>query len=373
MRHSGSFGGKRANRAVRPDGRRASTRHTASVGHARPEFRGNAHPSLTVVVVRSTAPMTAPAELLVVVGPTGSGKTALAMALAERLDGEVVSADSVQIYRRFDLGSGKPTAAERDHVAHHCIDQIDPLDPMDAALFAELADGAIADITARGRRAIVCGGTFLWVRALLYGLAPAPPADPTVRQRHAAIVARDGRQALHDALAAVDPEAARRLAPNDVVRVSRALEVHEISGITLSAWQAAHGFRSIRYPARLIGIRHSSETLDHLIADRITAMLGAGWVQEVEALLADGLGEARPMRSVGYRQIADDLTGVRAPNDADLKTRIFRATRVFARRQRTWLRDQPVRWLTPPEAATLRPALVTELAAPAEYLEVPPG
>lgn len=323
-------------------------------------------PASSVLVVRSVAPMTAPAQLLVVVGPTGSGKTALAMDLAERLDGEVVSVDSVQIYRRFDIGSGKPTAAERDRVTHHCIDQIDPLDPMDAARFAELADGAIADVTARGRRAIVCGGTFLWVRALLYGLAPAPPADPTVRQRHAETVAREGRQALHDALAAVDPDAARRLAPNDIVRVSRALEVHEISGVTLSAWQAAHGFRAVRYPARLIGIRHAGEMLDHLIATRIAAMLEAGWVREVEALLADGLGEARPMRSVGYRQIADDLAGIRAPNDADLATRIFRATRIFARRQRTWLRDQPVRWLSPREAAKLPSALVAELAAPAE-------
>jgi len=313
------------------------------------------------MVVRFASPMVAPAELLVVVGPTGSGKTALAVALAERLDGEVVSADSVQIYRRFDVGSGKPTAAERERVVHHCIDLIDPLEPMDAARFAELADGAIAQITARGRRAIVCGGTFLWVRALLFGLAPAPPADAAVRERHAAIVARDGRLALHRALAAVDPESARRLAPNDVLRVSRALEVHELSGITLSAWHAAHRFRTVRYPARLIGIQHPGDALDRRIGARIDAMLAAGWVDEVRSLLADGLGEARPMRSVGYRQIAEDLAGIGAPNDADLRTRIFRATRVFARRQRTWLREQPVRWLTPAEAATLSPALLTEL------------
>ncbi|MBN2195726.1 MAG: tRNA (adenosine(37)-N6)-dimethylallyltransferase MiaA [Polyangiaceae bacterium] len=302
--------------------------------------------------------------LTVVVGPTASGKTALAVSLAERLDGEIVSVDSVQIYRRFDLGSGKPTDAERARAPHHCIDLVDPLDSMDAARFSELADLAIAEISARGRRPIVCGGTFLWVRALLFGLAPAPPADAGVRERHAAVAAQEGREALHRRLATVDPIAARRLAPNDFVRVSRALEVYELSGVTLSAWQSAHGFRAPRYPARLVGIRHSGEALDHRIGDRVAAMLAAGWIDEVRDLIADGYAEARPMRSVGYRQIAEEILGNQSTGDADLATRIYRATRVFARRQRTWLRDQPVRWLSPVEAAALPATVLAELDAP---------
>lgn len=316
------------------------------------------------MVLSSPARMAEVAALLVVVGPTASGKTELASSLAERLHGEVVSADSIQIYRRFDLGSGKPTTADRERVPHHCIDAVEPNDPMDAARFLTLADHAIAEISGRGLRPIVCGGTFLWVRALLFGLAPAPPADPAVRARHAERAAREGRPALHRVLAEVDPVTAARLAPNDLVRVSRALEVYELSGVPLSAWQAEHGFQSPRYPARLLGIRRSTEELDARIATRLDAMFAAGWVREVRELLRDGYAESRPMRSVGYRQIAEELLGTEGSSDVDLRTRIYRATRVFARRQRTWLRDQPVRWLAAEEATRPTTDLIAELAAP---------
>src|SRR5688572_30525224 len=139
--------------------------------------------------------------LLVIVGPTASGKTDLAVALAERLDAEIVSADSVQVYRRFEIGTGKPSAEQRARPPHHLIDVADPLEPMDAARWAALAEEAILDIRARGKRPIVCGGAFLWVRALLFGLAAAPPADPGVRARHAERAASEGRAALHAELA----------------------------------------------------------------------------------------------------------------------------------------------------------------------------
>jgi tRNA dimethylallyltransferase len=284
-----------------------------------------------------------PDELLVVVGPTASGKTDLAVTLAERFGGEVIGADSVQVYRGFDVGSGKPTAAERARAPHHVVDVADPLEPFDAQRFADLADQAIIAIRARHKVPIVCGGTYLWVRALLHGLAPAPPADAEVRARHAALAEAEGRAALHARLAAVDPESAARLAPNDLVRVSRALEVWELSGKPQGEWFAEHGFQSSRYRARLLGVRRDRDDLDARIAARTTRMLAAGWVDEVRALVSRGLGGARAMGSVGYRQVKDHLEG--RIEAEDLPGAIVRATRIFVRRQRTWLRDEPVTWV----------------------------
>ncbi|HVU03105.1 MAG TPA: tRNA (adenosine(37)-N6)-dimethylallyltransferase MiaA [Polyangiaceae bacterium] len=287
--------------------------------------------------------------LLVLVGPTASGKTALSLRLADRLGGEVVSADSVQVYRGFDIGSGKPTPEERARVPHHLVDVRDATEPLDAAAWAALADTAIADIRARGRVPIVCGGTFLWVRALLHGLSPVPPADPGVRARHSRLVEAQGRAALHAELARVDPEAAARLAPNDTVRVSRALETFELTGVPQTKWHAEHAFKDVRHPARLVGIRHSSDELTERIRARVNGMLDAGFVEEVRALAAAGYRDTRPMQSVGYREVLAALDAG-ALDRALLAESIVRATRIFARRQRTWLREQPVLWLTEDEA-----------------------
>lgn len=282
--------------------------------------------------------------LLVVVGPTASGKTELAVRLAEAFDGEVIGADSVQVYRGFDAGSGKPTTEERARAPHHLIDCAEPDEPFDAQRFAALADEAIARIRARGRTPIVCGGTFLWVRALTLGLATVPPADPEVRARHAAIAAAEGRAALHAALAGVDPESAARLSPNDFIRVSRALEVFERSGRPLSVWHREHGFREVRHKARLFGVAWAREELDLRIERRTRAFLEAGWIDEVRQLCARGHEGARAMGSVGYRQVREHLEGQIA--GGDLEIAIVRATRVFVRRQRTWLRDEAVTWVS---------------------------
>ena len=290
----------------------------------------------------SSAKSDAAEPLLVVVGPTASGKTELAVRLAEENDGEIVSADSVQVYRGFDIGSGKPTAEEQRRAPHHLIDIVDPDEPIDAAQWAERASAAIAEIRGRAKRPIVCGGTFLWVRALIYGLAEAPPADSEIRKRHREIAERDGRAALHGELAKVDPTLAAKLAPNDFVRVSRALEVHELTGVPLSTWQAQHGFSTPRVEAELVGVRREPTELDQRIRDRVMAMLAAGWEDEVRQLIAAGHANVRAMRAVGYRQVAE---AVIASEQVDVDA-IVRATRVFARRQRTWLRDQPVRWIS---------------------------
>jgi tRNA dimethylallyltransferase len=248
----------------------------------------------------------------------------LAVELAERLGGEVVSADSVQVYREFDVGSGKPTAEELARAPHHLVGAIDPLEPIDAASWAARASAAIEAIRARGRVPIVCGGTFLWVKALLYGLALG---QGPVR------------------LCAVDPESGARLHPNDLVRVSRALEVFELTGKPLSAWQKEHAFQRVVHRATLVAIRYDAAALTERIRERVRAWLRGGWIEEVQALLARGYGDARAMGSVGYAQVHAMLAGQLAREA--LEGALVRATRVVARRQRTWLNHAEVLWLDP--------------------------
>jgi len=219
-----------------------------------------------------------PEPLLAIVGPTASGKTSLAVAVAERIGGEVVSADSIQIYRGFDIGSGKPSAEELARAPHHLVGAIDPLEPMDAALWAERAARAVEDIRARGKTPIVCGGTFLWVKALLWGLARAPAADPAVRAQHKAFAESEGRAALHARLREVDPVSAERLHPNDFVRVSRALEVRALTGRPMSAWQEEHGFARAAYDARLVALPCDSAELTTRIQARVRSWLSSGWM-----------------------------------------------------------------------------------------------
>lgn len=283
-------------------------------------------------------------KLIVVVGPTASGKSDLALRLAEEQGGEIISADSVQVYRHFDIGAAKPTAEERQRVPHHLIDIVEPGEHMDAARWAGLADAAILEIRSRGRVPIVCGGTFLWVKALIWGLSPMPGGDEALREGHRAQVLAEGAQSLHAELAKVDPVAAARLNPNDVLRVSRALEVYQLTGMSMSAWQEQHQFKTTRYEAQLLGVERSREELDARILARTETMLARGWVDEVKALLAAGYTECRAMNAVGYRQIKEALAFGVELNEVELVSKLVQATRIFARRQRTWLREQPVVW-----------------------------
>jgi tRNA dimethylallyltransferase len=286
-----------------------------------------------------------PGVLVCVVGQTASGKTGLATEVAAKCGGEIVTADSVQIYREFDIGSGKPTAEELARAPHHLVSAIDPMSPCDASRFVALADAVIADVRDRGKIPIVCGGTFLWVKALVQGLVPAPAASETVREAHRKVVETAGRNALHDALKKVDPEAAARLHPNDVVRVSRALEVFETTGKKLSELHAEHGFSEVRHRAKLFAIARTPEDLRARIDKRVAAFLDAGWIAEVRELVAKGRSSARAMTSVGYREVAAHVRG-ELP-ESELHGEIVRSTRVFARRQKTWLGHEPVTWLEP--------------------------
>jgi tRNA dimethylallyltransferase len=282
-----------------------------------------------------------PAVLLM--GPTASGKSALAMALARTFDGEIVSVDSAQVYRGMDIGTAKPSQDERARVPHHLIDLRDPTDAYSAAHFVRDAQAAIADIRTRGRLPILAGGTMLYFKALSEGLSQLPMADARVRAEIDAQAAREGWPALHAELARVDPVTAARLAPTDAQRVQRALEVHRLSGQPLSALQGQR-----QRPAPGLGptlpialVPADRARLHRAIADRFETMLASGLVEEVRALRARfALRPEMPaMRCVGYRQAWDFLEGrIDAPG---LRERGIAATRQLAKRQLTWLRSTP--------------------------------
>ena len=281
------------------------------------------------------------------VGPTASGKSALALDIAERLGAEIVSADSRQLYRGLDIGTAKPTAAERARVPHHCLDLADADAAFDAARFREAASDAIARVSARGRPVLVVGGTGLYVRVLLRGLCAAPPRAPALRAALAERMAARGTAAMHRGLTAIDPEAARRINPRDGVRIVRALEVGLASGTRLSTWQARHAFDESPYDALVVGLGRPTPELDRRIAARAAAMVEAGFLEEVRALRARGLSAELPaLRAVGYREMFACIEG-QMDEDAAVAATV-RATRQFAKRQRTWFRREPgIRWRHP--------------------------
>lgn len=284
--------------------------------------------------------------LVVLAGPTASGKSALALALAERLGGEIVSADSQQVYRGLDVGTAKPGPEDRARVPHHLLDVAEPGEQLTAARFVALADAAIAEIDAGGHVALVVGGTGLWIRALVRGLAPAPPRDEGLRARLEAEAAADGAPALHARLARVDPETAARLHPNDRVRIVRALEVHALAGRPLSAILAEHGFEEARYPHRLLALDPPRDVLRARIRRRVEVMLDGGWIEETARLLAGEGGAHRLSRVLGYADVAAHLAG-ELDREA-LVERVSARTWQYARRQRVWLRGEAgVEWLAP--------------------------
>jgi tRNA dimethylallyltransferase len=281
--------------------------------------------------------------LLVIAGPTATGKTSAAIELACRFDGELVGADSIQVYRGFDIGSAKPTTDELGGVTHHLIDIIEPNQKIDAADYAKRADEAIASIHARGRLPIVVGGTGLWIRALLRGLVDLPPVDPELRATLEAIAESQGAPALHVRLVEVDPMTAESVHPNDALRIVRALEVYEQTGIPLGALRAEHDLGAPRYSTVIVALDMERDRHDAVIERRAQQMIELGWVEEVRALRARWSDRVRPFGSVGYREV---LAHVRdsVPLEETLR-QIRKSTRIYARRQRTWFKgDASINW-----------------------------
>lgn len=311
---------------------------------------------------------------IALMGPTASGKSALALEWAQRLGGEIVSVDSALVYRGLDIGAAKPTREERAHVPHYLIDVRDPWQPYSAADFAQDARDAIDGIVARGRMPILAGGTGLYFRALFDGLSPMPEANPAIRAQLAAEAAERGWPALHAELARVDAEAAARIHVTDPQRIQRALEVYRASGRPISAWQRERAVA--RLPLRVLrlvlapadrGVLHAR------IAARFEAMLAEGFLDEVRALRAlpqlQAHAAARDLpaiRAVGYRQAWEYFDGVDMGQGGDAAFAAFRdraifATRQLAKRQLTWLRGElDARWFDP---ATGRDGLEQALAA----------
>ena len=292
--------------------------------------------------------------LVVIVGPTGAGKTRLSLELAAATGGEVISCDSQQVYVGMDIGTGKVSAEDRARVPHHLLDVVRPDEEMTAARFVELADHAIAEVAGRGKPVIVCGGTGLYVRALLLGLFEGPPASPELR----AELEQLGTGALHAELSQVDPASAARIDRNDAKRMIRALEVYRLTGEPMSAHQARHDHKKLapRYAARLVGLAPEREALYRAIDARVDAMLAAGLEDEVRALRVAGYRP--PMRSqqaIGYAELHAAADG--AVDRARAIELIKRNSRHYARRQLSWYRaDQTITWFPDPSAVDL-PAL----------------
>jgi tRNA dimethylallyltransferase len=279
----------------------------------------------------------------VIAGPTGVGKTAVAVALARRLPIEVISADSRQVYRGMDAATGKPSPEARRAVPHHLVDVSDPDDRYQAARFRRDAGDAIEAIRARGRLPVVVGGTGLYIRALLRGLDPAPPADPAFRLELTALAVREGRPALHARLNAEAPAVARRLHPNDHVRVMRALEVARAGGSVAAQtrWQEDAGHYDVTY----FGLTMDRRALAERLAARAAAFVAAGLAAEVERLLARGYDASLPsMQSIGYREFVRVVRGALSVTEA---LRLMQRDTVrYAKRQWTWFAREPeIAWI----------------------------
>jgi len=277
--------------------------------------------------------------IVALVGPTAVGKTAAAVALCEQLGGEIIGADSVQVYRGLDIGSNKPSAAELRGIPHHLIDVLAPTETLDAARYAELADAAIAEVHARGRVPVVVGGTGLWLRALLRGLVALPKVDPALRARLERDFAEQGGQRLHARLSELDPWTAARVHPSDMVRVVRALEVHTQTGRPLGELRREHALGAPRYPAHTLLLELPLPEWRQLVAQRTARMFEAGLVEEVRGLIAQHGAALRALRAVGYRQVTEGLAA--ATSEAEIAQRVLSATLVYGRRQRNWFRSDP--------------------------------
>jgi tRNA dimethylallyltransferase len=284
-------------------------------------------------------------SLVIILGPTASGKTDLAIRLAERFDGEIVNSDSMQVYRGMDIGTAKPPLKLRQSIPHHLIDIVGPEMNFSAADFRREATRAIADITGRGKTVFIVGGTGLYIRALLQGLVDSPSGAGELRQELEETAKREGNEALLRELALIDPITAGRLYPNDLVRIIRALEVYRLTGRPISQERSAHGFSGDYYRPLKIGLTVERRELYARIDQRVERMIAEGLVDEVKSLLDQGFSPSlKALRSIGYSQISAYLAGEYGLDEA--VRLIKRDTRRYAKRQLTWFNnDKEIKWV----------------------------
>ncbi len=277
--------------------------------------------------------------IVVVCGPTASGKTSLACSLAEKIDLEIVSADSRQVYRRMDIGTAKPSAGELALARHHLIDIVDPDEEFSVADFVTRARAAIADIVGRGKLPLVVGGTGLYIRALTDGLAEVPSADEELRGELRRIERREGEGALHRRLQSIDPVQAEKIHPNNLVRIIRSLEVYHQTGVAMSEFQQRHQFDEEPYRVLKLYRQWPREELYRRIDARVGLMVEHGLIDEVKHLLEQGFSaDLKSMKAIGYREIISHLAGETSSEEAiEL---IKRETRRYAKRQETWFKKE---------------------------------
>ncbi|MDO8444525.1 MAG: tRNA (adenosine(37)-N6)-dimethylallyltransferase MiaA [Deltaproteobacteria bacterium] len=283
-------------------------------------------------------------KIVVIVGPTASGKSKVALELAERFNGEIVNADSMQVYRYMDIGTAKPSKEYRERVRHHLIDIRNPDEEFDAAQFRDEASKGVEDILSRGYLPIVTGGTGLYLKALTEGLFDVPKVDKELRARLRKEVEDSGISALHKRLAEVDPVAAERIGPYNTHRIIRALEIFYLTGIPISQHQKSHAFSERPYDCMKIGLSVEREALYKKIDDRVDNMIKEGLVGEVSRIIAMGYRpETKAMQALGYSQICDYIAGKCGLDEA--VSLIKRETRHYAKRQMTWFRrDDEIAW-----------------------------
>ncbi|MFO7839868.1 MAG: tRNA (adenosine(37)-N6)-dimethylallyltransferase MiaA [Desulfosalsimonadaceae bacterium] len=302
-------------------------------------------------------------KIVAICGPTGIGKTAISLALAEAFRGAVVSADSMQIYRYMDIGTAKPDAEEQLRVPHYMIDVADPDASYDAARYAKEGRECIAAIHRGQKLPFVTGGTGFYIKALLKGLFAARPSSPEIREELRRQADAEGSRALYDRLRACDPEAARRIHPNDAYRLIRALEVYQLTGRPISACQQAHGFDDTPFDAFKIGLHMEREALYARIDRRVEKMIGQGLLEEVRNLLKMGYTEdLKPMQAIGYRHMVDYIKARMSWEEA--VELMKRDTRRYAKRQLVWFRrDRELVWAAPDARNELRTRIADFLAS----------
>jgi tRNA dimethylallyltransferase len=286
-------------------------------------------------------------KLVIILGPTAVGKSELALDVAGEIDGEIVNADSQQVYRYLNIGTGKPSPRDRARVTHHLIDVVDPNEEFSAALFCRLAAASIDDIQRRQRRAIVCGGTGLYLKALTHGLFVGPGQDQSVRETLNREIAERGLAVLYERLGNIDPSVTSTIHPNDRQRIIRALEVYELTGKPLSQWQKEHAFGDQPYEVLKIGLSRERADLYDRINRRCERMIREGLLEEVRRLAGRGYSlNLKPLRSVGYRQMGAVVRGEIALDEA--LNQMKKETRHLAKRQLTWFRgDAEIHWFHP--------------------------